>query len=47
MIGDSFEADIEGALNFGIDAIFLTNINIEITSKCLSSKSFLELKNIL
>ena len=48
MIGDSWEADIEGAVDFGMDAIFFNaeNIKTEKTSH-VEVKHLLELKNIL
>lgn len=47
MIGDSLEADIEGALNFGMDAIFFNENNTP-TDRCISQiNHLLELKNIL
>jgi putative hydrolase of the HAD superfamily len=30
MIGDSLEADIEGALNIGLDAIFFNEFKVEV-----------------
>lgn len=47
MIGDSFEADILGALDFGIDAIFFNENKIEINHDVFQVNHLLELKNIL
>lgn len=47
MIGDSFEADILGALDFGIDAIFFNEHKIEINHDVYQVNHLLELKNIL
>lgn len=44
MIGDSLEADIEGALNYGIDAIFFNQQNIRIEKKITQINHLLELK---
>jgi len=46
MIGDSLEADIEGALSCGIDAIYFNIHPISLTS-VVHIKHLLELKNIL
>ncbi|WP_130734228.1 YjjG family noncanonical pyrimidine nucleotidase [Flavobacterium sp. J27] len=45
MIGDSLEADIEGALQFGIDAIFFNEKNIIIDKKVPQINNLTELKN--
>jgi YjjG family noncanonical pyrimidine nucleotidase len=47
MIGDSFEADILGALDFGIDAIFFNENKTEINHDVYQVNHLLELKNIL
>ena len=47
MIGDSYEADIIGAQEAGIDAVFFNEQNIEVESDILQVKHLLELKNIL
>lgn len=47
MIGDSFEADIEGALNFGIDAVFFNEHNSLVNDQIHQVQHLLELKNIL
>ncbi len=47
MIGDSFEADILGALDFGIDAIFFNENKSEINHDVYQVNHLLELKNIL
>ena len=47
MIGDSFEADILGALNFGMDAIFFNEKRTEINRDVYQVNHLLELKNIL
>ncbi|MFT5754473.1 MAG: YjjG family noncanonical pyrimidine nucleotidase [Flavobacterium sp.] len=47
MIGDSFEADILGALDFGIDAIFFNENKTKINHDVYQVNHLLELKNIL
>lgn len=47
MIGDNFEADIEGALNVGIDAIMFNEHNIEIAENIKQVNHLLALKNYL
>lgn len=47
MIGDSFEADILGALDFGIDAIYFNENKNEIKHDVYQVNHLLELKNIL
>jgi putative hydrolase of the HAD superfamily len=47
MIGDSFEADILGALNVGYDAIFFNYNNETIDSKIKQVKDLLEIKMYL
>lgn len=47
MIGDNFEADIEGALNVGIDAIMFNEHNIEIAENIKQVNHLLALKKYL
>ena len=47
MIGDSYEADIIGAQEAGIEAIFFNEQNIEVENQVLQIKHLLDLKNIL
>ena len=47
MIGDSYEADILGAQNAGIEAIFFNEQNIEVEKPVFQVNHLLELKNIL
>ncbi len=48
MIGDNLEADIKGALDFGIDAIFVNHINTTTSiSPTFTITQLKELKNIL
>jgi putative hydrolase of the HAD superfamily len=47
MIGDSFEADILGALDFGMDAIFFNENKTKINRDVYQVNHLLELKNIL
>ena len=47
MIGDNFEADIEGALNVGIDAIMFNEHNIEVADNIKQVNNLLALKNYL
>lgn len=47
MIGDCLEADIQGALNFGIDAIFFNENFIETPKEINAITHLLQLKNIL
>ena len=47
MIGDSYEADILGAQNAGIDAVFFNEQNSAIEHPVFQVKHLLELKNIL
>jgi putative hydrolase of the HAD superfamily len=46
MIGDSYEADILGALDAGIDAIFFNEQNIKVETQVLQVNHLLALKNI-
>ncbi|WP_299160774.1 YjjG family noncanonical pyrimidine nucleotidase [uncultured Tenacibaculum sp.] len=46
MIGDSYEADVEGAINVGMEAIYFTNTN-KTSSKVSSVKSLVEIKQYL
>ena len=47
MIGDSMEADIEGALHFGIDAIYFNEKNIKIDKNIPQINRLVELKKLL
>lgn len=47
MIGDSLEADVEGALNSGIDAIFFNEFNIPVENNIPQINHLLHLKNYL
>lgn len=47
MIGDNFEADIEGALSVGLDAILFNEHNLEITQNIKQVNHLLALKNYL
>ena len=47
MIGDSYEADIIGAQEAGIEAVFFNEQNIEVEHTVFQVKHLLELKNIL
>ena len=47
MIGDSFEADILGALDFGIDAVFFNESKIDKAHEVVQISHLLELKKIL
>lgn len=47
MIGDSLEADIVGALDFGIDAIFFNEKKIKIERNVTQINQLIELKNFL
>lgn len=47
MIGDSWEADIQGALDFGIDAIFFNSENVTAEKPITEINHLLQLKNIL
>ncbi|MGX7668014.1 YjjG family noncanonical pyrimidine nucleotidase [Flavobacterium pedocola] len=47
MIGDSFEADIEGALNIGLDAVFFNEFRITVQNDVPQVYHLTELKNIL
>uniref|UniRef100_UPI004049658E YjjG family noncanonical pyrimidine nucleotidase n=1 Tax=Flavobacterium sp. TaxID=239 RepID=UPI004049658E len=47
MIGDSLEADVEGALNFGMDAIFFNEHYSPVSNQISQVNHLLELKNIL
>jgi YjjG family noncanonical pyrimidine nucleotidase len=45
MIGDSLDADVRGAINFGIDAIYFNSNGENATIDVLEIKNLLELKN--
>jgi YjjG family noncanonical pyrimidine nucleotidase len=47
MIGDCIEADVQGAISFGMDAIHFNENNIEIPSNIKQIKHLIELKNFL
>ena len=47
MIGDSFEADIQGAMNCGIDAIFFNEQKKKVEEEIKSVTSLLEIKKYL
>ena len=47
MIGDSIEADIEGALSVGMDAIFFNEQKMNHSFSVMQIQHLLELKNIL
>ena len=47
MIGDCLEADVQGALNAGLDAIFFNDKNIEIKQNIKQVTHLLELKKYL
>jgi YjjG family noncanonical pyrimidine nucleotidase len=47
MIGDCIEADVQGALDCGIDAIFFNEHRTEVASTILQVNHLLELKNLL
>jgi putative hydrolase of the HAD superfamily len=47
MIGDCIDADVRGALNFGMNAIFFNEKGIQPDDNMITIKHLLELKNIL
>ncbi|WP_144893924.1 YjjG family noncanonical pyrimidine nucleotidase [Flavobacterium tiangeerense] len=47
MIGDSFEADVQGALNAGLDAIFFNENSMEVGGDIKQINHLLELKKYL
>jgi FMN phosphatase YigB (HAD superfamily) len=47
MIGDSLEADVKGALNFGFNAIHLTSSEQKNDGEFLIINNLIELKKIL
>ena len=47
MMGDCIDADVNGALSFGIDAIFFNESKIEIPSHIKQVNHLIELKNFL
>ena len=47
MIGDSLEADVEGALSMGLDAIFFNESGIEVAENIKQVNHLLELKKYL
>jgi putative hydrolase of the HAD superfamily len=46
MIGESLEADIQGAIDFGIDAIHFNQQNVKADNKVFQINKLIELKNI-
>lgn len=47
MIGDSYEADVQGALNAGLDAIFFNENSMEVDGNVKQINHLLQLKNFL
>lgn len=47
MIGDDWIADVEGALAFGLDAVFLDRFNDDFSAEVKTVKNLAELKNFL
>lgn len=47
MIGDSFDADVQGALDAGIDAIFFNESNVQVEQNIKQVNHLLELKKYL
>ncbi len=47
MIGDSIEADVEGAINYGMDAIYFSTIKAESEKPIHQIRHLLDLKNFL
>jgi putative hydrolase of the HAD superfamily len=47
MIGDSLEADIEGAINVGLDAIFFNEFNVSVDEKIHQVNHLMLLKEYL
>lgn len=47
MIGDCLEADVQGALNFGIDAIFFNENNIVAPTEIKTVNQLIDIKNFL
>jgi putative hydrolase of the HAD superfamily len=47
MIGDCIDADVKGALNFGMDAIYFNENNKEVPSGIKQVNHLIELKNYL
>lgn len=47
MIGDSLDADVQGALNIGLDAIFFNESNLEVDNTIKQVNHLLELKKYL
>jgi YjjG family noncanonical pyrimidine nucleotidase len=45
MIGDCIDADVNGALNFGMYAIYFSDKNADVSSKFIQIKHLTELKN--
>lgn len=47
MIGDCIEADVQGAIDCGIEAIFFNEHNLEVPASIMQINHLLEIKNIL
>ena len=47
MIGDCIDADVNGALNFGMDAIYFNENNKAVPSGIEQIKHLIEIKNYL
>ena len=47
MIGDCIEADVQGALNVGLDAIFFNESNVPVEQNIKQVNHLLELKKYL
>jgi putative hydrolase of the HAD superfamily len=45
MIGDSLDADVQGALDMGLDAIFFNTDKVQVEHK--TSQSFIRIKKYL
>jgi putative hydrolase of the HAD superfamily len=45
MIGDSLDADVQGALDMGLDAIFFNTVQVGTRNK--TSQSFIRIKKYL
>jgi FMN phosphatase YigB (HAD superfamily) len=46
MIGDSLDADVQGALDMGLDAIFFNTDKVQVEQEIKQVNHLLELKNI-
>jgi putative hydrolase of the HAD superfamily len=47
MIGDGYEADIEGAINVGMDVIYFDTNNMNIKTSVKQIRGLIELKKYL